>query len=774
LVALALAVVIPGGIASHAAPGEGSSGGPSSVALATDALPLPSGAIAHPLDPSTPVNLVLTLPYSNDSSLSRFLAAVETPSSPEYRHFLTAAEFDAQYSPSRSTVARVEQALTSYGGTELSVAADHATVSALLPARAVHAMLGIQLTTFGEARGTPLYTAVGTPRLPPGLAGLVSGIGGLTDAGNPGLRLAATLGAVRPVSDLRSPAEFVLNGTTQWLVGPDFTQAYGATALFPGGSFGAADRYPSNIAIATLLASSYNVTNDVNLPPWDPNVVDTYFNNSSSPAWPRPSVSGMPVTIAGVTPPVPGSLGAMNDDSGDEFENSLDLEMAGSLAPGADLVNFYFAGSLVASASIVSDLADDFATSLSAALGYSYPAGVHLGVVSGSFGLPDLNDSAWNSALQQAAAMGVTVVCASGDQGNAPDTLTGRGDGQWPVWPASSAFNTSGVVAVGGVSLTLDGRPTTSFNGSSLNVTWDSNITGIAGMTAWWDDLGRQGSWAGSEGGLSTVIPEPYWQNHSAAQPGISNAAGVQGATLLGRAEPDVAFPANDTLAYVMANATGALYFGVLEGTSIAAPVFAGLVADEASVTGSNLGYLDPEIYRIGSYFAANPGSADPFLGVTQGANYVFSAGAGWNAVAGWGGLAAGPFYLALGNSTVNGYVYTGPTPGLPSHTSSNPGFPVTVVIIIVGLAVAAAIALAVAFGRPRAPPARAQPPPWGAGATYPPPRPSWEGPAYSTPAPPFAPGGATALPPMATFQCPYCGSPRPAEPVRCPRCGQL
>jgi hypothetical protein len=54
------------------------------------------------------------------------------------------------------------------------------------------------------------------------------------------------------------------------------------------------------------------------------------------------------------------------------------------------------------------------------------------------------------------------------------------------------------------------------------------------------------------------------------------------------------------------------------------------------------------------------------------------------------------------------------------------------------------------------------------------------------TPMPPFGaslpppPPGSTLVgvpfPPgtVATFLCPYCGSPRPAEPVRCPKCGAL
>ena len=780
VVALAALVALPGISAARSSPTTPPS---SSTVLLTDAVPLPAGAVSHPLDGADQVGIVVTLPFADSAALTSLLNAVENPYSPLYHHFLTAPEFNAEFDPSSAAVDQVESELRAFGASDLAVGSDRATVSAVLTAEEVHALFGVELVQFGQDGAEPLYTSVGAPHLPSSLEGLVTGVGGLTDAANPDLRLAASEGPVRPLSDLRGPSDFVLNGTTQWFLGADFTQAYGATDLFPGGTIGPAGRYPTDIAVATLLASSYNESTNSDLPPWDPNVVYTYFNNSSSPAWPRPTLTGVPVTVNGVTPPLPGSLAAYNDTTGDEFENSLDLEMAGSLAPGAHLFNFYFAGSVIVAVTTVSDLADDFAADLGSALNYAYGGGLRLGVVSGSFGLPDLSDAAWNSDLVEAAATGVTVVIASGDQGNAPNSLTGRGDGQWPTWPATASFNTSGALAVGGVTLTLDGVPTTVWNGTSLNVTYDSNITGIAGMTAWWDNTGPQGTWAGSEGGLSEVTDEPAWQFNSAAQPAIAAAGDRQGASFLGRAEPDLAFPANTTLAYVLADRFGNLYFDILEGTSIAAPVLAGLLADEAAVLNTSFGYLDPALYRMGSYFAANPNSAaDPFFDVTIGANYVFSAGTGWDATTGWGGFAAFPFYTALQNSTVTGYNYTGPTPGLtPPAPAPSAGFPLTAVVVIVVLGIAAAIALVVAFGRPKRP-VYAQPPPWGPTAGYQQ-TPPWPSPQYPQPPPagtgyrqpaPVGPGYPQPPPSAATFLCPYCGSARPAEPVRCPHCGAL
>lgn len=769
LLALAALLLLPGTALAH---GASAAAGATRPALVTDASGVPAGAASVPLDAAWPVTLTLTLSYAHPAALASLLASLQEPGSPDYHHFLTSAEFRAEFDPSAGVVSALAATLATYGARDTTVGPSGATVSATLAAGEVDRLLGVELRSYGSVGGTPVYTAVGNPTLPAGLAGHVVGIGGLSDAANFRLALAAVRSPLEPVRTGAGAAPEFVTGTggAQWLTGSDYTQAYGAPSLFPGGALGARGRYPTGIAIATLLASAYNASTAQNLPPWDPNVIDTYFNNTTAPAWPHSPVTGVPVPIANVTPPLPGFFGALNDSSSFEFENSLDLEMAGDMAPGAPLYNFYFAGSLAqGSGGSLTSLADDFAADLSAALNFAYPSGVRLGVASGSFGLPDLNDSAWNSDLQEAAATGVTVVIASGDQGNAPSADTGRGaDGQWPTWPATAAYNSSGAIAVGGVSLTLNGTPTTTFNGTDLNVTFDSNITGIAGMTAWYNAPGPPGNgdWAGSEGGLSTLVPEPGWQFHSAAQPAISAAAGLQGASFLGRAEPDIAFPANDTIAYVLSDAQRNLYFDVLAGTSVAAPLFAGLLADEASVLGGPLGYLDPTLYRMGSYYAAVSSATDPFLDVTTGGNYVFSAGPGWDPVTGWGGLNAGRLYAALQNSTVTNYTYTGPTPGLPPPAPA-PGISVDTVIVIIGLAAAAAVALVLAFGRPRD--ARSSPPPWGAPGAAP--LAPWP-PGYSG----VPPGSAGASRPsnVATFLCPYCGSPRPAEPVRCPHCGVL
>ncbi len=768
-IVVALAVLASSGliVAARAVPGNPDGTGTVSQAstrvVSTDATPVPGGAHATALPADARLTLTVELEDPASGQLSSYVAAVENPSSPEYRHFLTSAQFDARFAPGEGRVATVAATLRSAGGTSITVFPDDSSISVSLDVAAVRSLFGVEPVAYGSSEGRVLYTAIGTPRVTSSLAGLVSGVDGLSDAVADRFSWNLHASTLRPLEVSRGPGQFVeyTNTSSEWFLGSDFAQTFGATQLFPGSDSVTGATFPTHVAIATLLASGYNGTLRENLPAYDPTVVAAYFNGTQPKSWPLPNISGVPVTIDGVTPPAPASFGAVNDSSLDEFENSLDLEMAGSMAPGATVVNFYFAGSLLANATSALGVANDFALTLSEALAHNYsPA--RLAVVSGSFGLPDLNDSAWNFETEEAAAMGVTLVIASGDQGNAPDSLTDRDDGPWPTWPATADTNSSGAIAVGGVSLTLGGRPTAEYsNNGSLNLTYDSNLTGITNVTAWYD---TEAGIAGTEGGVSTVTPEPYWQLHSAAQPNIRNATIVQGASSIGRAEPDVAMPANDTIATVWANASEGIYFTVLEGTSVAAPVFAGLLADLVAVDSSRsttgwapLGFLDPTLYNISSYYAANPSTADPFTSVTSGANYVFNASSGWDALTGWGIVNASRLLVAINDPSIANYAYSGATPGLPpTHSSAASPIPWDGLYLIFGLGVVAAIVLilvSMRAGRSKGPTGV---PPGAQGAL----------------GSPYGPGTQGGIYPGATFLCPYCGAVRPAEPVRCPQCG--
>ncbi len=766
-VAVALLVAVPAATRS-----EGSTPHPPaapSSGLTTDVAPVPVGSAVAPLASEAPVLLSFTLAFSNASRLASDLAAVIDPQSPRYRQFLTYSEFEREFGPSPSSVASVSRTLDADGATSVSVAPGGLAVEAVMTPTAADRLLDVQLVAVTPPGGATGFTAIGSPKLPAGLVGAVTGIDGLSDLdeGSPVARTETEQGEPAPVGTATS--QFVQDGAFggDWFIGTDYAQAYGATELLPGNAdsvHGAT--YPTGVAVATLLASGYNLDTATALPPWDPSVVDAYFNQTFPAAWPHPTLTGVGVDVPGASAPLPpGSFHGVNDSLGFETENSLDLEMAGSLAPGASLYNFYFNGAVLVNPTVLAPVSEYLADDLGAALSYDDYGSAKLAAISCSFGVPDLVDANWNADLTMAAAMGVTVVAASGDQGDAPAAETGRNETAWPLWPSTAAYNTSGVVSVGGVSVGLVGSATAVYSPSKpLNATYDPTVSGFSSVTTWWDTEGGPGTYAGSEGGTSLTYAEPDWQFDSAAQWPIVNTTEREGFDQLGRAVPDVAFPANETIAFVSADSEGTPYFGVLGGTSIAAPVFAGMLADvfaveNATVPGfDGLGFLDPELYRIASYYWANPGGAnDPFLPVVHGHNDLFSAAKGWNPTTGWGGIYA-PLFLALDkNTTVLEYAYTGPTPSLPPPRAS--GLPWLEIGEIAAGAASVALLAAYLIGATRRHERRTVPMPPSAAPPVPPP--AWGN------LPP--PTGA-----FATFSCPTCGADRPAEPGHCPYCGAM
>ena len=193
---------------------------------------------------------------------------------------------------------------------------------------------------------------------------------------------------------------------------------------------------------------------------------------------------------------------------------------------------------------------------------------------------------AFNQAFQTAAALGVTVCCASGDDGSSD----GVNDGQNHVdFPASSPF----ALACGGTRVVASG-------------------TSISGETVWND--GPNGGSTG--GGVSGAFPLPSWQAGAHVPPAPKPGGG--------RGVPDVSGDADPVTGYrVRVDGSEA----VIGGTSAVAPLWAGLIALVNQHKGHSVGYINPRLY----------GNAGAFRDITNGNNGAFHAAVGWDPCTGLG-----------------------------------------------------------------------------------------------------------------------------------------
>ncbi len=278
--------------------------------------------------------------------------------------------------------------------------------------------------------------------------------------------------------------------------------------------------------------------------------------------------------------------------NGADGEVMLDIEVSASVALGAKIV-VYFApntdqGFIDAVSSAVHDTTNN-------------PS-----VISISWGGPE---SSWTSqamtaldaACQSAAALGITITVAAGDNGSS-DGATGNN----VDFPASSPH----VLACGGTKLIGSGSTITS------EVVWNEQAS----------NEGATG------GGVSNVFALPSWQAN-AKVPAPSGSSG-------GRGVPDVCGDADPVTGYQVRVDGQSMVIG---GTSAVAPLWAGLIALNNQQNGKSAGFIQPQIY------AANAAAA--FNDIVSGNNGAFSAGPGWDACTGLGSPIGSKVIALLGGS---------------------------------------------------------------------------------------------------------------------------
>ena len=259
-------------------------------------------------------------------------------------------------------------------------------------------------------------------------------------------------------------------------------------------------------------------------------------------------------------------------------EVQLDIEVIGAVAPGAKIVVYFTVNT-----------SQGFQDALTTAI---HDAANKPSIISISWGSAESTwtgqaMTAFDSAAQDAAALGVTICAASGDSGSSD----GVNDGANHVdFPASSPH----ILACGGTSLK-------SANGE------------ITSETVWND--GAQGGATG--GGFSNQFPLPAWQASANVHPPGGGGRGV----------PDVSGDADPDTGYNVLVDGESLVIG---GTSAVAPLWSGLIALLNQKLGKPLGFLQPAIYAL-------PKTADAFHDITSGSNGAFSAGPGWDAATGLG-----------------------------------------------------------------------------------------------------------------------------------------
>ena len=343
--------------------------------------------------------------------------------------------------------------------------------------------------------------------------------------------------------------------------------------------------------------------------------LDAYFGGLGIPV---PSITAVGVDGASNNPA---------DTSGANVEVSLDIDVIGTAAPGAAQLVYFAPNTDSGFVNAISEAAA--ATPAPIAISISWGQSEDAWTAQGR--------SAMDSATADAAALGITVCAAAGDNGSSD----GVSDGQPHVdFPASSP----NALGCGGTKLLAN--PSTG---------------AISSEVVWNETAANEGA---GGGGVSDVYAVPSWQANAGVPPRATSAAaaspaasegsapasaseeaeparhrrhhppggtgGTGGTGGAGRGVPDVAGNADPTTGYQIYSGGKAQVVG---GTSAVAPLWSALVSRLAQATGQRFGLIQPTLYA-----GVTPGTdVAGFNDITSGNNGAYAAGPGWDACTGLG-----------------------------------------------------------------------------------------------------------------------------------------
>jgi hypothetical protein len=590
------ALVLLLGVSAVALGGAGAAS-PGWITLPQAAPHIPADASRLGAAPSgQELKLDVVLAGQDATGLAQAVAAVSTPGSPDYRHYLSAAQYAAQFGPSPAEVAQVSSTLRGEG---LNVGTPE-TGSTLLPvsgtASVVSAALGTPLESV-EAPGDSSRTIVNTssPQIPASLGGAVTGVVGLDGVFQEHAMIKQAPAGASGTSE--APEEQPANGG-----GATPSPAAIAHAGTPQACPAAQQRAVGGSYTSTQLSSVFGldqVFGQGRTGIGQSIAIVEFEQYAASDFAAFQACYGLSNSIRNVL--VDGGAGGL--PQGSQGEAALDTELAAFNAPSAALVVYEAPNN---DDSEAFDLFNRIASDDSSQ------------VVTTSWGvceadMPAADRQTENGIFQRMAVQGQTVIAAAGDAGS-EDCYSAVDAPTQTQLAVDDPGSQPDVVSAGGTTLP-------SATASS--------------QTVWNDCQGTPGCSVGTQNGATGGGYSLEWP----ANPGQPPATGPD-TTPCGlstcRAVPDLSYPSDPTAGGVVAYWNGRwLGFG---GTSVAAPTNAGLFADTDQGCFSTLGRVGPALY------GAQQSNAGTFTDITQGNNDFtvtnlgqFAAATGFDAASGLG-----------------------------------------------------------------------------------------------------------------------------------------
>jgi subtilase family serine protease len=527
---------------------------PDSVAAVTATAP-GAGAVAGSQRRTIEVWLA-----GRERSAQRFVDAVSTPGAPGYRRFVSPTAYTERFGPRRAQVGAVRSFLRGEGFTRVRASVDDDYVSATAPVSTIDDAFSVRLRRYRVGADT-IQSNDRELSVPASIAGDILAVTGLNTGDAPADDATAHAARKGPACSAYwaqktktfSPAYDGLTEAAVPVCGYSAKQmraAYGLTGADTGRG--------KTIALVQAVGGAENMFR----------TLTDYAKRNGLPA-PRPDQYREEAIGQGLD-------NRSCFDTGTD-EAALDSEEAYAMAPGADQL-------MVNTNDCVSTTKDIAQDSFDAKLAPLTGNGTHASAAIESASnflrlserLPASEVKVSHAIALRAAAEGVSML-------NASDDTPGVGS------PASDPD----ITAVGGTTLGVGAQ-----NQRLFETGWSTDFGVRAGTSGPWHDSGIE---FGAGGGASVLYRQPGYQKGVVPVALSRNSEGHAG-----RAVPDIAADADpasgmlDGQIITHKNGTTSRYMPFLTGgTSMAAPLVAGIVADAEQGTRKDLGFLNPLLYSL-------------------------------------------------------------------------------------------------------------------------------------------------------------------------------
>lgn len=530
---------------------------------------------------SSPVDFQLVLKLRDASGAASFARSVSTPGSANFRHYLTAAQWEARFSPTAAQVAKARKWLRSQGFKVGAVSADRITVAASGTAGQVERAFATSLANYRVA-GHTVRLASTNLSVPAALAGTIAGALGVNQyvarpaainyppppsafitAGPCGAYYAAKSTKVKPPFGHGYPKKMpdVVCGYKP----PQFRSAYGVTSSETGQGSRVAivDAYDS--ATIASDAAKYFSKNDPSNP-----FSNAHFHQIDNAPFDQQGACNADSWLTEQAIDVEAVHG-MATNAHILYEGAKDCFDSGLFPAEQDIIDHHRADVITNSwADAAGDLLDDSATR-----------------------------TAYDDLFMMAASEGITVMFSTGDDGDNFD-LVGVSA---PDYPASSPF----VTGVGGTTLKIgkSGKRKGEL-GWATGRSFFCSKNAIKILCS----KKQEGHWLkATEDGMSGGYTSYVYSQPSYQQGVVPDSLSQRNSPVIGpvsmRVIPDISLDADPGTGFRIGLTEtfpdGSTKYGQTRygGTSLASPLLAGVIADVDQAAGRPVGFINPTIYGL-------------------------------------------------------------------------------------------------------------------------------------------------------------------------------